>query len=209
MVAKNKDLHGFVPESASIALLIIDVINTMEFEGADKLVKNALPMAKSIVKLKKEAKELKIPIIYANDNFGRWRSDFKALIEYCSEEKCLNKSITKMILPDDDDYFVLKPKHSAFFNTNLDLLLKYLNVQGLIVTGMAGNMCVLFSIVDAYMRDFVIYAPSDCIASINKKDNNETLKFISKIMSIDTTPSDKLDLKKMIKTVGKLNKAVK
>lgn len=204
MVVKNRDLHGFVPEKSSIALLLIDVINTMEFEGAEKLYKNALPMVKNIVELKKEAKKLKIPVIYANDNFGRWRSDFKAIVEYCSSEKSISKDITTMILPDDNDYFILKPKHSAFFNTNLEILLKYLEVKGLVIAGMAGNMCVLFSIVDAYMRDFIIYSPADCIASINKKDNDETLKFMKNILKVDTTSSDKLNLKKIIKEISKV-----
>ena len=58
------------------------------------------------------------------------------------------------LLPEKDDYFVLKPKHSAFYQTNLEILLNYLGVRTLIMTGMAADICVLFSANDAYMRDF-------------------------------------------------------
>jgi nicotinamidase-related amidase len=201
MVAKNTDLHGFVPEKAEIALLIIDVINTMEFPEAEELLKNALPMAKNILALKKRAKKAKIPVIYVNDNFGRWRSDFRTIVEYCLQDRCTGKPVASLLKPLKEDYFVLKPKYSGFYNTALDLLLTYLGVKGLIITGMSGNMCIQFTAIDAYMRDYYIFVPEDCTASNTVKENKEALKQLKKIIKADLSVSEKLDFKKMVKRV--------
>lgn len=199
MVTKNKDLHGFAPEKSSVALLLVDVINTMEFPEYEKLLKNALPAIKNIALLKEKAKKLNIPVIYVNDNFGRWRSDFKNLVEYCLREDSPSKDLVFLIRPDEDDYFILKPKFSAFFNTNLEILLKYIEVKTLIITGIAGNMCVFFTVADAYMRDFYIYVPSDCIASNEKIENESVIKYMESIMQVHTTKSKNLNLKTLIK----------
>lgn len=197
MISKNKDLHGFAPEKSPVALILIDVINTMDFPESDKLLKNALPAIKNLSLLKQKAKKHKIPIIYVNDNFGEWRSDFKSLVKYCLKDESKSKELVELIKPDEEDYFILKPKFSAFFNTNLDILLKYLDTKSLIITGVAGNMCVFFTVADAYMRDFKIYVPSDCIASNEKKDNKKALNFMKEIMNADITSSKKLNLKSL------------
>jgi nicotinamidase-related amidase len=77
MPAKNQDLHGSVPDNGSVTLLLIDVINDMDFEGSDALVRQAVPMAHRLAALKRRVKEAKIPCVYINDNFGRWQSDFR------------------------------------------------------------------------------------------------------------------------------------
>jgi nicotinamidase-related amidase len=203
MVAKNVDLHGYVPEKSTIALILIDVINTMEFPGSEKLLKHAIPMATNISNLKKRARKAGIPVIYVNDNFGKWRSDFRTLVENCISPKCTGKPVADLLKPDDEDYFVLKPKYSGFFNTALDLLLTYLDVKCLIITGMAGNMCVQFTATDAYMRDYYLFVPEDCTASNTKKENNEALGQIRKILKADISASDKLNFKKIIEKVKK------
>ena len=111
MSEQNKDLHGNVPDTADIALVLIDVINDFEFEGGEDLLKQALPIAQNIAKLKKRAKQANIPVIYVNDNFGKWRSDFNKLIIHCLEDDVLGKPIAELLKPAEDDYFVLKPKH--------------------------------------------------------------------------------------------------
>src|SRR4051812_16185869 len=145
MPAKNEDLHGNVPDKAEIVLLLIDVINDLEFEEGAQLLKHALPMAEKIAALKRRAKQAGIPAIYVNDNFGRWQSDFTKLLSHCLEEDVCGKPLVRLLKPDEDDYFVLKPKHSGFFSTTLDTLLEYLQARTLILTGLAGNICVLFT----------------------------------------------------------------
>lgn len=143
--SKNPDLHGSVLEHSPVALLLIDVINHMDFEGSDALVRHAVLMARNIAALKQRARRAGIPVIYINDNFWRWQSDFRGVVEHCLNDGVPGEEIARILEPEEDDYFVLKPKHSAFFATTLDTLLAYLGAKTLILTGVAGNIRILFS----------------------------------------------------------------
>jgi nicotinamidase-related amidase len=191
----NQDLHGNVPDDSSVALILIDLINDFEFDGADPMFNNTLAIAQPIAKLKKNAKAAGIPVIYVNDNFGKWQSDFRKLVDHCVEDNVKGKPIAQLLRPDEQDYFVLKPKHSAFYSTSLELLLRYLKANTLILTGIAGNICVLFSASDGYMRDFNLLVPQDCIASETEADNQHALAYMSKVLKADTRPSTEIDLK--------------
>ena len=180
------------PHSTKTALLLIDVINDLEFEGGEKLLRHALPMAGALAALKQRAQAAGMPIIYANDNFGRWRSDFPKLVEYCLTSNVRGQPIVEKLRPGADDYFVLKPKHSAFFQTNLEILLRYLGTTALILTGMAADYCVLFTANDAYMRDFRLIVPSDCIASEDAERNSEVLALMQRVLKADIIPSFEL-----------------
>ena len=160
MPAKNEDLHGNAPDKSDVALLLIDVINDLEFPEGDQLLRYALPMARQIAALKQRARQEGVPVIYVNDNFGRWRSDFNAQVEHCLKDGVRGQPVVELLRPDEDDYFVLKPKHSGFFSTTLDMLLEYLGVKAVVLTGMAANICVLFTANDAYMRDLHLVVPS-------------------------------------------------
>src|SRR5690606_23976661 len=143
--AKNRDLHGNAPDKSPVALILIDVINDLEFPAGDQLLDLALPMAERSAELKKRATEAGVPSIYVNDNFGRWQSDFNVQVDHCLNDGVRGQPIVELLQPDEDDYFVLKPKHSGFFSTTLDILLSYLQVKTLILTGVAANICVLFT----------------------------------------------------------------
>jgi nicotinamidase-related amidase len=194
MPARNEDLHGNVPDKSGVVLLLIDVINDLEFPGGEHLVKHALPMARRLAALKRQARRAGIPAVYVNDNFGRWRSDLHKLIAHCLGADVRGKPMVEQLKPDQDDYFVLKPKHSAFYSTTLDTLLDYLGARTLILTGVAGNICILFSANDGYMRDFNLVVPADCVASNFPRDNKQALALMQDVLRADTTPSSKLDL---------------
>lgn len=192
-MAESNNLDGNAPDKSDIAIVLIDVINDLEFEEGDQLLETALPAAKNIALLKQRAREAKVPIIYVNDNFGRWRSDFKKIVDRCLHSDVRGRPIAELLVPDEDDYFVLKPKHSGFFSTTLDLLLEYLGVRTLIVAGFAGNNCVLFTANDAYMRDYKLIVPADCIASNTRADNENALQQMSQVLKADTRPSTAID----------------
>jgi nicotinamidase-related amidase len=192
--AQNEDLHGSVPDTADVALLLIDVINDLEFPGGDVLLPHALPMAQRIAALKQRAQALGIPVIYVNDNFGKWRSDLGALVRHCLEEDVRGRPVVALLRPGPEDYVVLKPKHSGFFSTTLDTLLKYLQVSTLILTGMAGNVFVLITPNDAFMRDFRLVVPADCVASIDPEENRHALAQMRDVLGADVSPSTALDL---------------
>jgi nicotinamidase-related amidase len=194
--AKNHQQEN-APDDSEVVLVLIDVINDLEFEGGEQLLEHALPAARNIARLKTRATRAGIPTIYVNDNFGRWRSDFKKLVEHCLESNVRGKQIVELLAPDDDDYFVLKPRHSGFFSTALDLLLQYLGSHTLILAGFAGNNCVLFTANDAYMRGYKLVIPSDCSASNEASDNEAAMHQMQQVLKADIRPSDEIEFEKL------------
>jgi nicotinamidase-related amidase len=194
MPAKKNDLHGNAPDSAPVVLLLIDVINDLEFPGGEALFRHALPMAKRLAMLKQRAKHAGIPTVYVNDNFGKWRSDFRTLTLHCLQDAVRGKPIVALLQPEEEDYFVLKPKHSGFFATALEVLLAHLQAKTLILTGLTGDMCVLFTAQDAFMRDFHLCIPCDCVASRSKEVNKQVLEHMKTILGADIQPSTTLKL---------------
>jgi len=194
---KTADLNGSVPDESHLVLLLIDVINDFEFEGAEPIFQNSLVAVKRIAELKARAKTNRIPVVYTNDNFGKWQSDFRRLLDHCLHDNVRGKPIAALLEPDDDDYFVLKPKHSAFYSTTLQVLLTYLGARTLVLTGIAGNNCVLFTAGDAYMRDFRLIVPSDCVASTTDEENKAALQLMQRELKADIRPSTELDIEKL------------
>lgn len=197
MPQKNQDLHGNVPDRSAVALVIIDMINDLEFPGGEELLEPATEVARRIAALKARAREAHVPVIYANDNFGRWRSDFREVVEHCLSDGVRGEPLARLLAPEPDDYFVLKPKHSAFFATTLDTLLEYLACDCLVLTGITGDMCVLFTACDAYVRDLQVVVPSDCMASPRAEHDEHALVYMRRVLGADTTPSDELDLRRL------------
>lgn len=188
---KTRDLHGSAPDECRVALLIIDMINAFDFEGAEAMLPRALTTARAIARLKQRARRAGVPVVYVNDNFGKWRSDFREVLERCLQAP--GHEIAALLRPDKDDYFVLKPKHSGFQHTTLEVLLAHLGCETLVLTGVAGNFCVLFTAHDAYMRDFHLVVPRDCIASATETDDRAALEHMAKVTKADIRPSAELD----------------
>jgi nicotinamidase-related amidase len=193
MPARQHDLHGSAPDKCSIALLLIDFINDFEFKNAEQIFPRALAAARAAAALRERAKRAGVPVIYCNDNFGKWRSDFRALLRHCLDDGVRGRAIAELLEPDEEDYFVLKPKHSGFHSTTLDVLLAHLGAKTLVLSGVAGDFCVLFTAHDAYMRDFRIVVPQDCIASDTEADDRFALHHMAKVCKADTSPSSGID----------------
>jgi nicotinamidase-related amidase len=191
---RNSDLHGSAPDQSDLALLVIDVINPLDFPEAGQLLRYLPAMTRKISRLKSRAREAGVPVIYVNDNFGRWRSDFHAQVDFCLKDDSRGCKMVRELEPEETDYFVLKPKHSGFFATTLETLLRYLGVQRLILTGIAGNFCVLFTANDAYMRDYELCVPADCTASNTVSENSRALEIMKRYLKADIRPSTRLKL---------------
>ncbi len=192
----SEDLHGSAPDKSGAALLLIDVINDFDFPEGEQLLRLAMPVGKNIARLKQRAKAAGIPAIYVNDNFGRWRSDFKKIVAH-SRQEGPGKEFVELLLPEENDYFVLKPKHSGFYSTTLSLLLTHLTAKNLILAGIAGNNCVLVTANDAYMRDFKLFVPADCVVSNTNEENQHALKQMENVLKADIRISTELDLEKI------------
>jgi len=177
------------PDNTNTCLLIIDMINDFSFAGAESLFPAVEQAAEHIAAFKQRARDAGMPVVYVNDNFGKWRSDFQTLVEGCMKEHCRGKRIVELLRPEGDDYFVLKPKHSGFYATPLELLLSFLSVRRLIITGVAGNNCVLYTAADAYMREFEVAVPSDCVVSLDSEANRTALRHMRETLKADVGPS--------------------
>jgi nicotinamidase-related amidase len=177
---------------AGTALLLIDVINDLDFGGSEVLVEQAEPMALRLAALKRRAAAAGIPSIYVNDNFGRWRSDFRQTVAHCTRRSSPGRLVSQRLRPKRSDYFVLKPKHSGFYDTTLETLLDDLGIRRVILTGIAGNICVLFTANDAYMRELKLWAPADCIVSNTVAENEHSLRQIETVMKGNVAPSGRL-----------------
>lgn len=168
------------------ALVFIDLINDFKFDGGDNLHAYTEDMLPNLIKLRQFAKEKSIPVIYVNDHYGLWQADFRKIIDYCKNEK--SEDIIEKIKPDDDDYFLIKPQHSAFFQTPLHALLTELNRSHIILAGIAGDICILFTAKDAYMYKLSLSIPRNCIASEESENNNYALYLMESVMDADISP---------------------
>ena len=187
--------HSIAVPVSGTALLLIDVINDLAFAGSESLVAQAEAMAGPLAGLKRRAMAAGVPTVYINDNFGQWRSDFRHTVAHCTARSSPGQRVSRRLRPTAQDYFVLKPKHSGFFDTTLDTLLETLRIRRVILTGMAGNICVLFTANDAYMREYKIFAPADCIVSNTAADNDYALRQIKTVLKGTVAVSTRLSFR--------------
>ena len=174
------------------------MINDLEFPEGPQLLEPARKAASCIADLKNQAKRLKIPVIYVNENFGHWRSDIALLVQHGLQRNVRGLSIVKLLQPEPIDYVVLKPKNSAFFETTLSLLLTYLGAKHLILTGLSTDVCVQLTAQDAYLRDFSLSIPSNCVAAPSGERTQSSLAYMQRVLQADTTPTTELDLQRFL-----------
>lgn len=195
--ALNPDLHGNVPDACDAALVIVDVLNALDFEGSEAFVPKALAAGQRIAALKRQAVLAGIPAIYVNDNAGRWRSDVHELLEACTKEGSPGRPLATLLMPEPNDYVVLKPKHSGFYSTMLDTLLVYLRARRVILTGLTIERCLLFTANDAFLRDYELFVPRDCTAAIDEQDQAAAFRILERVLCANTALSSELDLGKL------------
>jgi nicotinamidase-related amidase len=184
------------PDPSTTVLLLIDVINHFEFPDGKEMLAQALPIAQKLARLKARARAAGISVVYVNDNFGQWRSDLPTLLAYCLRREAAGRHFVEQIRPEKDDYFVLKPRHSAFYQTPLEILLKHLRASSLILCGLATNSCVVCTAHDAKMRNFNLFVPSDCSASLTANEHKQAIEHMETMTDAITTISTSLRLKK-------------
>jgi nicotinamidase-related amidase len=167
--------HRSVHYRRGDALLIIDGINDLNFLGAEKVLPWALKLATRLSAFRAKAHRFGLPVIYVNDNFGLWHSSFSEVYTHCTRREARGRQISRRLKPQRDDYFILKPRHSGFFATSLVPLLEHLKVRRLILSGIATNLCVLFTAHDAHMHQYPMVLLSDCCAAESDFDHNLAL----------------------------------
>jgi nicotinamidase-related amidase len=185
------------PSPVPVALLLIDVLTTFQFPDGEAILQGALAMRGALARLKLRAREVGIPVLYVNDNFGDWRSEKEVLMGRCLEAK--GAPFVRPLVPDSEDYFVLKPMHSAFYMTPLEVLLQQLQVETLILTGLTSNSCLTATAHDANMRGFEIYVPRDCSCARNPEEHRRALALLEAAIAANLTRSASLKLPNLIR----------
>ena len=179
---------------AGTALVIIDMLSTWDFPDGSALLRQALAIAPAIARLKRRCQAAGVPVIYANDNHGRWRSDHRQLVQEALEQAGPGAGLTRLLKPADEDYFVLKPLHNAFFGTPLELLLRHLKLRHLLITGVASDQCVAVTAAHAHMREYQVVVPRDTVASLTAARNRAALLQFEQALNLRTTPAPRLRL---------------
>ncbi len=170
------------------ALLLIDFMNPFDYAGAERLAPRAVKSAVSAARLKSLMRKAHTPVIYANDNFGRWESDFKAVVESCRQRGGASARIAEILAPEAKDRSILKPRHSAFFGTPLEFLLDELRVRRLVLAGISADSCIMFTAHDAYLRKYDLWIPADCVASERDSYRRAALEHMVRTLKADVTP---------------------
>lgn len=161
---------------ASTALLLIDFINPFDFEHAEQLLAHARPAARRAAALAGRCRATRVPVIFVNDNFGRWRSSFEETCRACREGP--GSDIVELLRARDDDYFVLKPHRSGFYATPLELLLRKLSVSHVLVGGLTTDMCVLSTVHDAVIREIAVTVVMDACATFGQGRHRQALELL-------------------------------
>lgn len=193
--AGRASLHGNAPDKSKVAVLLIDVINDLEFPGGVELAARARPIMTKLAALRARARRARVPVIYANDNFGRWRSDFSAQVEHCLKDGVRGQDLAHALRPGPDDYFVLKPKHSAFYQTCLELLLQHLGATTLLIGGISTDSCVSFTAGDAYLRGYSLRILHDGCAAMNGRLHRDALAHMQRALHAELVTCERGSLK--------------
>ncbi len=172
------------------ALLLVDFINPLDFPGAQDLAPAALIAARATAKLARAARSRAIPVVYANDNFGLWQSDFAAMVERLASGGGPSSAIVKLLRPKSGDLTILKPMHSAFFGSPLDIVLDKMGVRSLIIAGLATDICVQFTAADAFLRGLKVHAPPECTAAESEAKKGAALGYMRDILKCDVSSMD-------------------
>ncbi len=188
----GKGPNGAAPDRSAVVLLVLDMVSDFRFPGGAKMARAALPVARRIGRLADRARAAGIPVAFVNDGLGRWRSDFPGLVRHCAGAGSRGAPILEVLAPGPRDYAILKPRHSGFFATPLATLLEYIGAKTLILTGAAMHQCVLFTANDAYVREYRLRIPRDCVASATEPQRRLAARYFTSVLSADMRPSAKI-----------------
>jgi nicotinamidase-related amidase len=183
------EFQGLSPDRSRAVLLVLDMISDFRFPDGPAVRRAARRIAPRIAALKRRAQKAGIACIYANDNPGRWRSDSAELIRQCLDPQAPGRDVVRLIRPEQRDYLILKPRHSAFYGSPLEVLLMHLGARRLILTGVSSHQCVLFTANDAHIRNFDIIVPRDCIAGPTPRDTRFALRYFASVLKARVTSS--------------------
>lgn len=173
------------------ALIVIDMINTYDHPDAERLIPSVREALPRIVRLLERARTESVPVIYVNDNFGEWRSHHGEIL--ATALKGPNSELVRPVQPDEDALFVVKARHSIFYETPLAYLLSQLEVDHVVLSGQVTEQCVLYSALDAHIRHLRVTIPDDCVAHIHKDLSQAALLMMERNMCATITTAEMVE----------------
>ena len=165
------------------AVLVVDMLNRYDHEDGDRLmasVRDALPAMRELVA---RAREEDVPVVYVNDNHGDWSACRPQLVERALQGRA--PELVEPIAPPADVGFVVKARHSIFYQTQLEYLLRQEEVERIVLVGQVTEQCILYSALDAYVRHFEVAVPRDAVAHIHEDLAGAALRMMERNMSAD------------------------
>ena len=186
-MTRKANNRGLEVEPSATAVLILDMLSRFEFPDGAATARAASKIAPRIAKLRQRARSAGIPVIYVNDNPGHWRSDSEALIRAGAADDSRGRAVIERLRPEQGDYLVLKPRHSAFYATPLEVILESIGARKLVLTGVSSHQCVLFTANDAHVRSFEIVVPSDCIGAPTAAQTKLAVSYFRKALGAHVT----------------------
>jgi nicotinamidase-related amidase len=175
---------------SSTALIVIDMLNAYEHDDADALTASAERVVPVIAELIGRAQEEDVPVLYVNDNFGAWTSDRNALLDTALAGR--HRHLVEPIAPAADALFVVKARHSIFFQTPLEYLLGQEGVERVVLAGQVTEQCVLYSALDAYIRHLQVVIPRDAVAHIHAHLADAALELMERNMDAEVVPASEV-----------------
>lgn len=171
------------------ALIVIDMLNDfvtgpLKCERAKKII----PIIKKLIKV---AREKGVPVIYSNDAHLPKDFELKKWGGHAIKGTEGAKVIPEL-KPEKGDYIIEKRVYSGFFETGLDLLLRNLGIDTLILTGLHANICVRHTAADAFFRGYKIIVPKDATEAFTEKDYKEGLEYMKNIYGAEILSTDEL-----------------
>ncbi len=168
--------------SGRVAVLALDLITDFDFPDGPAVRRALARHAPAIRALFETARHHHLPVIYANDNLGAWRSDAPALIAHCTQPQRAGAALVRQLSPEDEDEIILKPRHSAFFGTPLEMLLGDRKIDTLVLTGISAESCVWMTACDAHTRGFRLVVPADTMAGASARALRATLTGLEEVL---------------------------
>ena len=169
----------------AIAVCVVDMLNTYDHEDAELLTRNVEPAVEPIAALVERADEEGAEVIYVNDNYGDWNSSQEELAERAMGGQ--RRDLVEPLLPPDDAAFVIKARHTIFYQTPLEYLLSQKGVDHLVLAGQVTEQCILYSALDAYVRHIKVTVPPDGVAHIHEDLADAALKMMERNMRAELT----------------------
>jgi nicotinamidase-related amidase len=174
------------------ALIVVDMLNAYEHPDAEALTRSVERVLPAIAGLVDRAGEESVLTIYVNDNFGSWTSDRDALLRQAMRGE--HRRLVEPVAPRGDTPFVVKARHSIFFQTPLEFLLKEEQVDRLVLVGQVTEQCILYSALDAYIRKFRVVVPRDAVAHIHEDLAEAALRMMEVNMDAEIVDADRVVL---------------